>query len=154
MPVYPVEFTAPELRGSYEHMSRRDTPLWERYLRLYAHQWLGFAYNVALGGLDVNDPEAHDAARLGWAYSTAERIDVVANRGDEHWIIEVKPNARLSAIGQVLGYKLLADREPWTSLPTVPAVLTDNVSPDVRWCAEQLGVQLIIIPDEPQKPLA
>lgn len=146
MSVYPVEFASPALLGSYPNMSRRDAPLWERYLRLYAHQWQGFAYNVALGGLEVTDPEASDAERIGWRYNTAEKIDVVANRGDEHWIIECKPNARAGAVGQVLCYKLLADREPWTSLPTVPCVLTDNMSPDVRWFAEQVGVEVIILP--------
>lgn len=153
MPVYPVEFTPPELRGSYPHMSRRDTPLWERYLRLYAHQWFGFAYDVALGGLDVQADDVSAEERKGWAYSTAEKIDVVANRGDEHWLIEVKPNARASAVGQVLCYLLLANREPWTSLPLVPCVLTDNMSPDVRWCAEQLGVQVILLPEPLDQPL-
>lgn len=153
MPVFPVEFQPAALTGHYPHMARRDVELWERYLRAYHQDWFGFAYDVALGGLDVEDDEATEADRLGWRYNTAEKIDVVANRGDEHWILEVKPNARLGAIGQVLGYILLAQREPWTQLPLVPAIITDNVSVDVRWCAKQLGVNVIIVPDDRAQPL-
>lgn len=153
MTVYPVVFQPPALTGDYPHMSRRDAELWERYLRSYAHTWLGFAYDVAIGGLTVEDPTASPEEKLGWTYNTAEKIDVVANRGDEQWLIEVKPNCRLSSIGQALGYLLLAQREPWTPLPLIPAVLTDNVNLDVRWVAEQLNVQLIIVPDEPLRSL-
>lgn len=153
MPVYPVEFQPPALLGAYPNMSRRDAPLWEAYLKLYAVQWQGFAYNVALGGLEVEDPEATPEMREMWRYNTAEKIDVVANRGDAHWLIEVKPNARLGALGQVLGYLILASREPWTQLPLVPAVLTDNVSTDVRYVAGQLGVELLVVPLEPYRGL-
>lgn len=153
MPVYPVEFFPPRLGAIYPHMGRRDAALWERYVEKYGNNWFGFAYDVALGGLTVEDPEQTEAERLGWAYSTAEKIDVVANRGDEHWIIEVRPNARMGSVGAALGYKLLADKEPWTSLPTVPAVLTDNMSLDCRWFAEQVGVEVILLPDEPRRAL-
>lgn len=153
MSVYPVEFVPPALSGVYPHMARRDMALWERYLRAYAQLWQGFAYDVALGGLEVTDPDATDAERAGWRYSTAEKIDVVANKGDEHWIIEVRPNARCDTIGSVLGYLLLAQREPWTSLPLVPCILTENMSPDARWVAEQLGVEVIILPEATAPPL-
>lgn len=153
MAVYPVVFSPPALSGYYPHMSRRDAPLWERYLRKYANQWQGFAYDVALGGLTIEDKDASEAEKLGWRYNTAEKIDVVANRGDEHWLFEVKPNARAGAIGQALCYLLLAQREAWTSLPLVPCVLTDNISPDVRWFAEQVSVQVIIMPEDTEAPL-
>ena len=153
MPVYPVVFEPPALTGRYPHLARRDAPLWERYLSLYAHQWLGVAYDVAVGGLDVDDPDATPEQKLGWRYSTAEKIDVVLNRGDEHWLVEVKPNARNDSLGQVLGYLLLAQREPWSPVPMVPCVLTDNMSADVRWVASQLDVQVILLPEEPLRRL-
>jgi len=121
VPVYPVVFQPPALTGNYPHMSRRDAPLWERYLRAYAHLWQGFAYDVALGGLEVADPDADDAARLG-------------------------------SVGQALGYLLLAQREPWAGVPLIPCVLTNNVAPDVRWFAEQVGVEMIILPEAPAAP--
>jgi hypothetical protein len=154
VPVFPVVFEPPALTGRYQHMARRDAELWERYLEKFAHLWQGFAYDVALGGLVVEDAASTPEQLKGWQYSTAEKIDVVANRGDEQWIIEVRPNARCDTIGSVLGYLLLAQREPWTTLPLVPCILTENMSPDARWVAEQLNVEVIILPAEPLRPLA
>lgn len=148
MPVYPVEFFPAQLLGWYPHMARRDAAIWERYLRASADLWQGFAYDVAVGGMLIDATDEDPATLKGYQYSTAQRIDVVGNRGTEHWIIEVRSNARVGAVGAAIGYTLLAQKEPWTELPLVPAVCTDNISPDVRWVAEQLGVQLLIVPEE------
>jgi hypothetical protein len=154
MPVYPVIFGPPALLGWYPHMARRDASIWERYLKQEATSWEGFAYDVALGGQIIEDPDASEAELLGWRFSTAQRIDVVGNRGKEHWIIEVRAQARVGAVGAVMGYTMLAQREPWTELPLVPCVITDNVSPDVRWVAEQFDVQLIIVPEPSERILS
>lgn len=148
MPVYPIEFFPPQPLGWYPHMARRDAAIWERYLRAHAQLWRGFAYDVAVGGIIAEVTDYDEATLKGYQYSTAQRIDVVGERPDEHWIIEVRSNARVGAVGAALGYTLLAQKEAWTQLPLVPAVCTDNISPDVRWVAEQLGVQLIIVPEE------
>lgn len=153
MPVYPVEFFPPALLGHYPHMARRDAVIWERYLKLEASSWLGFAYDVALGGVVVDDPLGSEAEKLGYQFSTAQRVDVVGDRGTEHWIIEVRSQARVGAIGAVMGYTLLAQREPWTHLPLIPVVITDNMSPDVRWVAEQFSVQVIVVPEAPERVL-
>lgn len=153
MPVYPVLFEPPRLLGWYPHMARRDAAIWERYLKLEATSWQGFAYDVAVGGMLVDDPLATPQELAGWRFSTAQRIDVVGNRGREHWIIEVRAQARIGAVGAVMGYTLLAQREPWTELPLVPAVITDNMSADVRWVAEQFSVQVIIVPEAEPKVL-
>lgn len=153
MSVYPVIFDAPRLLGWYPHMAKRDAAIWERYLKHSATSWQGFAYDVALGGLDVTDPDSTEAERLGWKFSTAQRIDVVGDRGTEHWVIEVRSQARVGAIGAVMGYTMLAIREPWTELPLVPCVITDNMSPDVRYVAEQFSVQVIIVPEPAERVL-
>lgn len=153
MPVYPIEFIPPVPNGYYPHMARRDAAIWERYLKEAASLWQGVAYDVAVGGLLPEVTDADEAMLKGWQYSTAQRIDVVANRGTEHWIIEVRANARVGACGAAVGYTLLAQRESWTELPLVPAILTDNISPDVRWVAEQLGVQVLIAPEPLERQL-
>lgn len=153
MPVNPVVFEPPALTGRYPNMARHDAALWERYLKHSAQLWRGVSYDVRLGGQEVTGDGLSEAERYMWRQNTAERIDVVADRGTEHWVIEVRPNAKLGALGSAVGYVLLGQREPWTSLPLVPAVLTDNISPDVRWVADQLGVQIIIVPEEPERVL-
>jgi hypothetical protein len=146
--VDPVVFEPPALTGRYPNMARHDGALWERYLKHAADLWLGVCYDIRLGGRDTVDPNATEDEKYMWRVNTAERIDVVGARSTEHWVIEIRPNAKLGALGSAIGYVLLAQREPWTTLPLVPAVLTDNCSPDFRWVADQLGVQVIIVPEE------
>jgi len=148
MPVYPLEFFPPELTGWYPHMAKRDAVIWERYLKREASAWKGFAYDVALGGFITEDPTADERTRTGYQYSSAQRIDVVGDRGTEHWIIEVRHQARISAISAAMGYLMLAQREPWTDLPLIPCVITDNMSADVRYVAEQFDVQVILVPED------
>lgn len=148
MPVNPVVFEPPEIHGRYPNMARHDAALWERYLKQSASLLRGVTYDLRLGGLETSDPDASEEEKYMWRQNTAERIDVVADRGTEHWVIEVRPNAKLGALGSAIGYVLLGQREPWTTLPLVPVVLTDNIAPDVRWVADQLGVLVIIVPDD------
>lgn len=145
MPVYPVVPESPLLTGAYPHLERRDAALWERFLVQHVPPITGVAYDVALGGQVPDDPNATPEQLLGWQYSTAQRVDVVAFTADEVWVIEVKPNARLGALGQVLGYVLLFEREPITTLPLVPTLVTDNLSPDVRYVADQLNIQVFVV---------
>jgi hypothetical protein len=147
MPVDPVVWEPPALTGRYPNMARNDAALWERYLKQSAAVWRAVTYDIRLGGQEVTDPNATELEKYMWRKNTAERIDVVADRITEQWVIEVRPNAKLGALGSAIGYVLLGQREPWTTLPLVPAVLTDNIAPDVRWVADQLGVQIIIVPE-------
>lgn len=148
MPLDPVVWEPPALTGRYPNMARNDAALWERYLKHEGQIWKAVTYDVRLGGQVTDDPHATEMEKYMWKKNTAERIDVVADRVTEHWVIEVRPNAKLGALGSAIGYVMLAQREPWTHLPLVPAVLTDNIAPDVRWVADQLGVQVIIVPEE------
>jgi hypothetical protein len=149
MPVYPVVIHEPALVGNYPHMARRDTVVWERFLKAVGPLFVGFAYDVALGGIEPTDATLTPAEVQGWRYNTAAKIDAVGFRREECWVIEVKPSASLSALGQVLGYLILAEREPFTDLPLVPVIVTDYASADVKYVAATLGIDVLDFPEEP-----
>lgn len=144
-PVYPLTQETPALTGNYPHMARRDAPLWESFLRQRGAEFTGVAYDVALGGTVPPGADEADPTVIGWRYSTAVKIDAVLFTPDECWIVEVKPNASLSAIGQVLGYTLLSELDPITDLPLVPTIITDQLSQDVAYVADQLNIQIIVV---------
>lgn len=146
-PVYPVTQEQPALTGNYPHMARRDAPIWERFLQSQGARFTGVAYDVALGGVVPEGADEKDETVIGWRYSTAVKIDAVLFSPSEAWIVEVKPNASLSAIGQVLGYMLLAELDQFTSLALIPTIITDNLSADVRYVADQLNIQVIVVPE-------
>lgn len=152
MPVYPLDLEAPALTGRYPQMAKRDADIWERFLSSHGGEFESVAYNVALGGVIPQDEGITEEDRLGWRYVTAKKIDAIAIRPGECWIIEVKPNASLSAIGQVLGYVLLAEQDRFTPLPFFPVIVTDNVDRDVRYVAEQLNISILVFPEAIPSP--
>jgi hypothetical protein len=152
MPVYPVEWRPPALFGDYPNMARRDAVIWERVLKAKALQWKAVAYNLAFGGVIVDDPNATEDEILGFQYSTAAKVDVVIDTGDEWWLCEVKPNASYSAVGQILSYYLLQEREAWTTQIVVPTLITDSVVPDVAYVCQALNIPVILAPDPTLQP--
>jgi hypothetical protein len=144
--VYPPVFVPATHRGDYPHMAERDRQVWNSFLKLHAHRFVAFAYDVALGGVSLG-PEIPERDRLGWQYNTALKIDAVGLTTDSVWIIEVRPYATVSALGAALTYTLVARRDHVFALNHVPAIVTNGIQPDVRWTAQQLGVQVVTVPE-------
>lgn len=138
----PVAFdVSPILRtGAYRHMSPLDVAVWERYLTKFGTSYSGVTYDLALGGVALPEGLGSDNQRAGWNYSTALKIDAVLWEPIQAWIVEVKPWALPSAIGAVVTYTMLAQRERITELPLRPLIVCEGSQPDVEWVAEQLGI--------------
>lgn len=148
-PVYEVAWKDASERGDYPHMAKHDAAIWERFLEAYAPHFTRFAYDVALGGFTTEGDATDEAQRKGWQYSTAKKIDVVAERPDDCWIIELRPHAGVSALGSALCYEVLAGVDKFTDKPVVAVVVTDRSDPDIRFCANELGVTLIEMDEQP-----
>ena len=144
-PVYPLTLYAPGQMSAYPHMAKRDVEVWQDYLKRYAEEFLAFSYDVALGGTSLDLPTETPASLLAWQYSTALKIDAVGWQGNQAWIIEVRPDATVSALGAALCYTLVARREALTDLPMVPCIVCRNIQPDVRWTCAQVGVQVVVV---------
>jgi hypothetical protein len=152
VPVYEPQWVAPAPFGYYPNLQRRDAAIWERVLRARAEGFKRVCYNLAFGGSIPLDPQATQDQILGWQYSTAAKVDVLIDLGDEWWLCEVKPNASYSAVGQVLSYYLLAEREGFTTQTLVPTIITDGMLPDVAYVAQTLNLQVILAPDPALNP--
>jgi hypothetical protein len=145
--VYPPVWVPAAFRGRYPHMAKRDAQVWETFIRAYGERYDAFAYDVALGGLSLTMPELTEADRLGWQYSTALRIDAVAKEGARYWVIEVRPEATVSALGAALTYTMVARRENVFPGELVPAVVCNYMQPDVKWACDRLGIQVFAVPN-------
>jgi hypothetical protein len=142
--VYPLTLFLPEQQAHYPHMAKRDVELWERFLREHGKKFLAFSYDVALGGRlpqIPNDPDASTA--LGYQYSTALKLDAVGWMSNQAWIIEVRPEATVSAYGSAVVYALVARREKLTELPLIPTIVCETCQLDVEWAAAMTGIQVI-----------
>lgn len=135
----------PILTGHYPNMARADTPIWEAWLTDNAARVLRIAYDLAIGGVEITDDSIDQATRDGWRYSTAVKIDALVELEQENLVCEVKPQARLSALGQALGYAILLDAEPANDKPNTPTVITAHTTPEVRRVADALGIRIALV---------
>lgn len=141
--VYPVEVWPPDVVTNFPHMAKRDAEVWLRFLKAHGSEFFGFSYDVALGGRVLDLPGHSPEELLGWQYSTALKIDAVGWKGNQVWIIEVRPDATVSAYGAAVVYTLCAKRERITELPLIPCVVCAAMQLDVEWACQQTGIQVI-----------
>ena len=135
----------PEKLVRYPHLMVGDVEIWERYLELHAKEWTGFRYDVRVGeGIEL--PKSQPEYIRGMALAlTEKRIDVVGEKGNDVWIIEVKPNAMLSAVGQVLSYQVLfEDRFPEERKPYL-MIVTDRKGPDIDSLCQRFNISLVVV---------
>lgn len=105
-----VDATAEINRPSYPGMITQAADLWRKFLQLYADKFEGMEYNVRVGqGLDPG-PGVSDEMRAMWKAVTTKRIDVVANRQNQTWVIEIEDRPGLRTLGQLVGYMALLPR--------------------------------------------
>lgn len=135
----------PEKLHRYPHMLPADVAIWERYLDTNPFPTARIAYDVHVGtpvSISADDPPniQHMLYQL-----TTLRIDAVVFLLNETPVIEIKPDAGMSAIGQALAYALLFDRQFPGYAPPVPTILTDTALPDTPWLCDRLGITLLEI---------
>lgn len=124
----------------YPHMLPADVALWERFIDRNPGYFSRVEYDVHVGGgLDIQEWWT-DSERQAYSWLAAKRIDVVGHRNNQIYIIEVKPEAGISAIGQVLCYRMLYREKYKPTAALVGCIVTDYITPDERWISSQLNL--------------
>lgn len=134
-----------EKKPWYPNMREQETLIWERFLAQYPDAYDEVIYNLKLGdGADIPEGTAENIAR-DFKQLTQHKIDVVGFKGSQVDIIELKPYAGVSAIGQVIGYRDLytAHIDP-TANPNL-VVITDVLRADTKTIADKQGIKLIVV---------
>ena len=126
----------------FPHMLPNECKLWERFLQIYGDQFRNYRYDVHVGKGQDPGPKYEPKWRELAIKLTQKRIDVVAERDNEIWIFEVKPDAGLSAIGQVLSYRVLYKQQFKEERPIRLAIVTTRVDDDIREVAKEYGIKV------------
>lgn len=88
-------------------MLEDEKNVWERFMDRYPDKFETVDYDFRVGkGTEIEGEPGEPWPRMAKMLSQ-KRIDVIGWVGDSPTIIEVKRRVGLSALGQVLGYKLL-----------------------------------------------
>lgn len=129
----------------YDHMASGDVPLWERFMQQFPGVYSGVAYDVPVGGVPAHAEEPVVAGGANMAALYRRRIDAVGFKENQTDIIEVKPRASMSAIGQVLGYAHLYAQEHGDPQNVKAILVTDQADPDLASFAAAQGVLLVVV---------
>ena len=121
-----------EKLAKYPHLRPEDVLIWERFIDKYPEQYLEVDYDVKVGTGRNYSSYPRDLITKDLEYLSKKRIDVVGYTSDEIHIIEVKPSAGPSALGQVISYRDLFEIEVATELLIVPMIITNEEMPDTR----------------------
>lgn len=101
-------------------MSPLDLNVWRRFLLLHPDKFTSLRYDVKVGTGARPWPASEGPKPEDWEALTQKRIDAVGIWNGSTAIIEVKPRASFTALGQLLAYRtLLAEKER----PTAPVTL-------------------------------
>lgn len=135
----------PELLLRYPHMFPKDIAIWERFLVAYPSVYTGFDYDVKVGvGTEAAPGVSENYVRMQQILSKY-RIDVVGYQSNSIHIIEVKPEAGTIAIGQVVSYINLYNRDLSPTLPLKGVIVTDRELPDMRYLTDSHGFDYYIV---------
>lgn len=136
---------APEKLRIYPHMLPADVGLWERFLERYGHEFAGFDYDVHVGGRIERQSQWTDEIYEMGSSLVAKRIDAIGYRPGETWIIEVKPEAGVTSVGQLVTYRILYISKFAPIVPLVCVLVCSNILPDEEAVMSHLGFRTYVV---------
>lgn len=114
----------------YSRLSSNDAKIWHDFILQNPKKYKQVAYDVLVGTGSIVDEDTSDIYQIDYSDLTKKRIDVVGFTDDFIDIIEIKPRASGSALGQVLNYLRLYQSTYLPKIPVFPVIITDSLSPD------------------------
>ena len=126
-------------------MMANDIDIWERFIAKYPDRFDRVEYDVHVG--DAQEIAEYHAEWMQKVVDaiTRFRIDVVGWNGNQPTIIEVKPYAGLSALGQLSAYQHFFTRDfPGFPEPSL-MLITDSSNPNMETLCKEKGIKLIIV---------
>ncbi len=131
--------------SKYPHMLPADVTIWNAFITRYPDFFETVDYDVHVGeGIPTEQRWEENIAAMA-RHLTQLRIDVVGYVHNTITIVELKPRARTTAIGQVISYKLAYERQfPHQPRPHM-MIITDVEAPDMRTTCDALEIQLFLV---------
>lgn len=116
------------------------------WLKLHAAEYDRFDYNVRVGpGQDPGDAHPDYIRRMA-VMNTQRRIDAIGYKGNQATLIEVKATASLTAVGQLLGYKLFWMTDNPSFGPPTLLIVASREAAGTAQVAGEHGIQVEILP--------
>lgn len=130
----------------YPRMAKMDYELWNKFIAEKGREYDSFDYDVKVGkGVKpTGDVPANLAA--DFESLTKKRIDAVGYQPGGVTLIEVKPRAGTSALGQLLSYSdLYKSTFPGNNIKQL-ALVTAFINPDEENVYDKYGIKIFVYP--------
>jgi len=128
-------------------MSPYESVLWDQYLFKFRDYFEGFEYDVRVGEGQISPGVTNPVYVEAGMKLTQKRIDAVGKRTGEVWIYEVKANAGLSALGQLIAYRDLYVRQFVPQATMTLAIVTDFMNRDEEFLFVKQGIRIFLYPE-------
>lgn len=138
---YPYEKLA-----SYERLRPEDVTVWETFIELFPGKDWEMDYDVKVGLGRRTDKKIQKLYAKDWRDLTRKRIDAVGWGKSDIFLIEIKPRAGLSAIGQILGYSELWVDFHNNNRRVRPTIICHSTDPDTETVAKSAGIEILVVP--------
>lgn len=132
-------------RAKYPHMMKQEIVTWKKFLKRYGHNFSKYRYDVHVGKGVGRIPGFAAVLQDMAVRLTQKRIDVVAARGLETFIIEIKDRASMAAIGQLLTYRELYEKRYGFGRISGLIIVAESVDPDIKGVIEKFKIKLFVV---------
>ena len=130
---------------NYPHMSMADTLIWERFIDLRPETYIGCQYDFHVGDAPPFNTLDDDGTDRNQDKLYRLRIDVVGHTKEGMDVIEIKPSAGPSSIGQIQSNRILFIRDEEPQVPVRAVIITDREMPNMYYLCKQAGVVLVVV---------
>ena len=134
----------PIVMSHYPHMLSEDIEVWSKFLAKMSKVITRVWYDLHVGKPARLPAGSSDVLKKVAAGVTRKRIDAVCLVGREYWVIEVKPFANMTALGQAFSYSRLFALEYENYKPVKAVVVCDSVDADMVGPYGELGVMVFV----------
>ena len=129
----------------YDNLRENETEIWNRFIEKYPDAYDEVIYNLHLGEGAVIPTGTEENVARDFKLLTQYKVDVVGFNQNGVDIIEIKPYAGASAIGQVISYSELYKKGVDPSATPNLVILTDQLRPDTEILAKTLNIKIIVV---------
>lgn len=134
----------PTLREFYQLLPR-ERRIWQAFRDKAPFPLLQERFSVRLGEGMVPPPDTPDWLRDDIKALTQKRADVIVKTGSGTWIMEIKPRAGFSALGQLLGYAVLYMAEYNPLRPPNMGIVAETSQPDLSLVLGNFGIEVFLV---------
>lgn len=129
----------------YPHLSENERIIWERFIDKYPDEYKTCQYDYHIGDAPPFNTMWDDGTDRNQDKLYRFRIDVIGHNDNRIDIIELKKDARLTAMGEVEKYTELYKRDDEPTKPVNMVIITDREMPNMDYLCKTAGIKLYVV---------